>query len=141
MKRATTDELLKELQKKPRFEQFAEKNKEEFEDETLAEALEKLMEIHQMTKSEVYRKANLDKGYAYEIFRGAKLPSRNKLLAICLSLGASLAETQKILRLGCAQQLHPRNFRDAAIINSIENGKNLDDTNQLLMELEKELLE
>ena len=109
MSRKTTDELLKLIEQEKRLDTFFENNSEEFEDTSLSEELARLLGIYNLTKATVIRSSLLDKTYAYQIFDGRKInPSRSKLLAICLGAGFSLRETQRVLRLGHTEPLHPR---------------------------------
>lgn len=142
MQKKSTDELLKLISQENRLNIFLTENTTEFEDTTLSAELCRLLELHHSTKANVVRGSLLDKTYTYQIFDGTKPnPSRNKLLAICLALNATLPETQKILRLGHTEQLHPRNQRDCVIIYSITHRISVMDTNQILYDMNKDLLE
>lgn len=137
----STEELLNILSKEKDPEQFIQKNKEEFDDVPLYKGLLQLLKKYKVSKSSVITKSALDRTYAYQIFNGTKTnPSRNKLLSICLSIGADLAETQRILRIGHAEQLHPRNIRDSIIIHSIQHRVSKDETDEILFSLNQELL-
>lgn len=142
MHQKSTDELLKLIAQEKRLDTFLKENTDEFEHTTLCEELNCLLKVHQTTKANIVRLSCLDKTYTYQIFDGTKAnPSRNKLLAICLAAGATYEETQRILRLGHAQQLHPRNDRDSVIIYSIHHHTSVMDTNQILYDMKKEILE
>lgn len=142
MHQKSTDELLKLIAQEKRLDSFMKENTDEFEQATLCEELGRLLQAHQTTKANIVRLSCLDKTYTYQIFDGTKAnPSRNKLLAICLAMGATYDETQRVLRLGHAQQLHPRNIRDSVIIYSILHHTSVMDTNQILYDMQKEILE
>ena len=141
MGKKSTDELLKQIQSENNLNSFLQANADEFEYTTLQEALNGLLNKYSMKKASVVRLSLLDKTYTYQIFDGTRPnPSRNKLLALCLAIGATLEETQRILRLGRSQQLHPRNIRDSVIIYSIIHHTSVMDTNQILYDMGKELL-
>lgn len=141
MHKKSTDELLKLISQESRLETFLKNNNEEFETTSLKEELERLSALHKKTKAEIVRLSLLDKTYTYQILDGKKTnPSRNKLLAICLALGATLEETQRVLRLGHTEQLHPRSIRDAVIIYSLKRHTSVLDTNQILYDMEEEPL-
>lgn len=142
MSRKTTDELLKLIEQEKRLDTFFENNSEEFEDTSLSEELARLLGIYNLTKATVIRSSLLDKTYAYQIFDGRKInPSRSKLLAICLGAGFSLRETQRVLRLGHTEPLHPRNRRDCVIIHSINHHISIWKTNEVLFDMKEDLLE
>jgi uncharacterized protein YfaS (alpha-2-macroglobulin family) len=141
MHKKSTDELLKLISKESRLDTFLKNNAEEFEATSLKDELARLSSLHHTTKADIIRLSLLDKTYTYQILDGKKTnPSRNKLLAICLAIGATLEETQRVLRLGHAEQLHPRNIRDSVIIYSINHHTSVLDTNQILYDMGKEPL-
>lgn len=141
MSRKTTDELLKNLFQEINLQNFLNDNKEEFEHSSLHDELNRILTQNNQKKAEVIRRSNLDPVYAYQIFDGSKKnPARSKLLALCLSMGASLNETQKILRLGHWAPLYPRNVRDSIIIHAIEHHSSVMDVNGILHSMHMELL-
>lgn len=142
MYKKTTDELLKIISQENRLETFIHYNSSEFEKTTLTEELNRLLILHKISKAQVIQHSLMDKTYTYQIFDGTKTnPSRNKLLALCLAMKTTLSETQRILRLGHCEQLYPRNLRDSVIIHSINHGTSVMDTNQILYDMGKELME
>ena len=141
MRKKSTDELLKLIQQENKLESFLQANADEFEHTTLCAELNRLLIEHSKTKADIVRFSLLDKTYTYQIFDGSRPnPSRNKLLAICLAMNATLDETQRILRLGHYQPLYPRNIRDSVIIYSITHHTSVMDTSQILYDMGKELL-
>ena len=53
--------------------------------------------------------------YLHQIFAGRRTPSRNRLLCLCYGLGATIEETQELLRLCGIAELYPKRNRDAII--------------------------
>ncbi len=142
MHKRSTDELLKQLEQGKDLAPYLEENKGEFEKIPLCYALAELLDRYGLRKAPFISASGLDKAYAYQIFDGKKTaPSRDKLLAICLAMGITLPETQRVLRLGHVGQLHPRNIRDSVIIHSILHHVSVQDTNDLLYDLGKEILD
>lgn len=135
MHQKSTDELLKIIAQENNLRNYFQEYSDQFENTTLTEALEELTRVHNRTKSDIIGRSGLDRVYAYQIFNGTKNPGRDKLLALCIAAGATLKETQRILRLGGANELHPRNIRDSVIIHSIDHGKSVDELNELLYDL------
>ena len=141
MKRKTTDELFKNLSQEKNLQNYLNANSAEFEHSSLQEELNRLLTEHGQKKADVIRLSNLDPVYAYQIFDGSKSnPARSKLLALCISIGASLKETQKILRLGHWEPLYPRSIRDSIIIYAIEHQTPVMDVNSILYDMHMELL-
>lgn len=84
-----------------------------------------------MNKSEVIRKANLDKNYAYQIFSGTRTnPSRNKILMLAFGMGLTVPETRKLLKVCNLTDLYPRSPRDSVIIFCLNNKLSLIQTNE-----------
>lgn len=141
MKKKTTGDLLKALTEKTNIRHFLKENADEFENTTLTEELNRLLEKSTHTKAEIIRLSNLDKTYAYQIFDGTRPhPSRDKLLALCLSMGATQDETSRILRLGQWEALYPRNVRDAIIIHAIDHHQTLMELNQTLHQMDMNIV-
>lgn len=89
-------------------------------------------------KSEVIRDSTLDRTYAYQILNGTKIPSRDKVLALCIATGCSLDDTQHLLENMNEGILYSRSSRDAVIIYGIEHKLSVMDVNELLADsLEK----
>lgn len=93
-----------------------------------------LMDKYGLQKSDLITRANLEKSYAYQIFRGERQPSRDKLLQIAFGLGCDLAETQRLLQLSERGALYPRVKRDAALWFCLQNRYTLDDCQLFLQQ-------
>ncbi|MDD6563931.1 MAG: hypothetical protein PUF08_02495 [Clostridiales bacterium] len=78
-----------------------------------------------LSKSEVIKKSNIQTNYAYQIFSGLKIPSRDKLIALCFGMGLTLGEAQTLLKYSGYAPLYPRIKRDSVIIDSLESGKSV----------------
>ena len=111
-----TADLLNALRQTRDFDRLCQRQPEAFTDETLADYLPALMACHGTDKAELIERAGLEKGYAYQIFRGLRNPGRDRLIQLALGLGCTLDETQKLLRLGGRNGLYSPVRRDAAIL-------------------------
>lgn len=83
-------------------------------------------------KSDIIRNSDLYRTYGYEILSGKKLPSRDKLLQICIGNNFTLDETNRCLTLGKLGVLYAKNPRDSILIYALNNKLNLIDTNIIL---------
>lgn len=78
--------------------------------------------------------------YAYQIISGARRPSRDKLLCLCIAMRATLEETQDLLIHGGFAPLYVRSQRDNIIIFAISEetilqvNSNLYDHGEALLE-------
>lgn len=129
-----TDELLKELKSTDSFQRYAEDNSDSFQTTSLAEELSRIMKERNLKKSRVFRAAEISEIYGYQILSGTKRPDRGKVLQLSLSIGLSVDETQKLLKLGGYAPLYVRNEQDAAVIYGLTNGLSVLDVNGLLYE-------
>ncbi len=127
-----TKDLLGDVQNTTDFDRWLERCKSELTEDDLSAYLAELMEKHGVTKTELIERANLERGYAYQILRGERAPSRDRLLQIAIGLCATLDETQRLLKLGGKGELYPRVRRDAAIIFCIGKGYSVMDTQLFL---------
>lgn len=140
MKKSTM-ELLELLKKSSNISDFIEKTVDEFiEEKPLYQYLENLIEEKQLKKSDVIKRSGLDRGYAYDIFAGKKIPSRDKLLAICFAMELLEEEVQSLLKYTGYPQLYARIERESIILFGLQHHLSLMNVNELLYEMNYEYL-
>lgn len=138
----STDELMKILNSKKSYNEFFEEEVGELCFSSVADYLEVLLNEKHLKKSDVIRKSNLDKNYAYQIFNGNKLnPSRNKMLMLAFGMELSLKETRKLLKVCRLPDLYVRSPRDSIIIFGLNKKMSLIDVNESLSDFSFEILE
>ena len=115
----TTSELQQELMEQPNIKAYLHNNQSFFSKIELLELLETLLKQSRLTKAEIARRSGMSDVYLYQVLAGRRNPSRDRLLSLCVGLGATLDETQQILRQGGWAQLYPRLRRDAIIIHGL----------------------
>ena len=125
-----TEELLQELTDAPSIDSFVEGHA--FPAGSLSAYLNGLLEVKGLKRSEVVRMANLNDTFGYQIFTGARNPSRDKVLQIALAMALTLRETNRALNAAGASALNPKSRRDAIIIFCIDRGCSLQKTNEEL---------
>ena len=84
-----------------------------------------VLERKGLRRIDVVHAANLNETFGYQIFTGARRPSRDKVLALAFALELDLPETQRLLSLADAGSLYSKNRRDAIIIFCISHGRTL----------------
>lgn len=95
----TTEELMEILKQKKSIHAYFTEEIDELEFASLAEYLELLLNEKGLRKSDVIKRSNMDKNYAYQIFNGNKThPSRDKMIALAIGMGLNVMETRKLLR-------------------------------------------
>lgn len=118
-----TEEVLQELLDAPSLDEFIDAH--EFPAVTLPEFLERMLEKKGLKRSRVVRMADLNETFGYQIFTGARNPSRDKVLQIAFAMALSLRETNRALMAAGASSLDPKCRRDAIIIFCIDQGCSL----------------
>lgn len=97
--------------------------KENTANTTLHSFLNELLAANEVTVSELIERSGVSKNYIYNILSGARSnPSRDKVIAICIGLGATFSQTNKALELVKHSALYPRDERDARIAIAINQG-------------------
>lgn len=137
----STDELQKVLENTNDLEQYLNDNFEDINNITFTEYLAKCLEEESLSKSDVIERSNIQKNYAYQIFDGSKNPSRNKVLALALSMKLDIPKTNRLLKLSNNSVLYPRIKRDSIIGFAINQSKSLMDVNILLDEMGEDIIE
>ena len=131
-----TEEVLQELLDAPSLDAFVDGR--EFPAETLAGFLGHMLEKKDLKRSRVVRMADLNETFGYQIFTGARNPSRDKVLQIAFAMALTLRETNRALRAAGTSSLNPKFRRDAIIIFCIGQGCSLQKVNEELYRLGEE---
>lgn len=134
LKEKATDDMLNELETAEDYESFAAKNKDIFVKGSIAEYLNRLLAEKNIPLKEAVKNSGIERIYAYHIFSGKKIPSRNKLIAIAIGMKLSAEETQALLKHTCNRPLYPKDERDAVILYALMNGYDYGKTTDLLFE-------
>lgn len=140
MKSIPTSELLKQLNNTNNLDEYFKQNQEYFLDTTISEYLYDAFADKCLVKSRVFRKAEIDEIYGYQIFSGKKKPSRNTLIAICIGARFTLNEIQTALKIAGYAPLYSKSKRDSIIIFGINNSKEVREINEMLFDQNEDTL-
>lgn len=132
MKKKTTDDLRQELMDQPNIKAYLSDNQPYFMEIGILELLERLHKRTGLSKAELARRSGMSEVYLHQVLSGRRNPSRDRLLALCVGLSASLEETQQMLRQAGYAQLYPKLRRDAIIIYGLLHCQNLGRINDTL---------
>lgn len=135
-----TNELLNELFTAPDIDTYIKKNVGEFTSQSLSELLNNLMQKNNVTRAEAVKASGLYEIYAYKILSGERVPSRDKIIAMCIGVKANFDEIQNILKTTKNSQLYIRDKRDSIIIFGIKNRQSVFDINDKLYNNDFEIL-
>ena len=137
----TTDELLDLLKNTKDIKEFLIEQTCDMPSYSLSEYLEMLISEKKMKKGEIIKRAGIEKSYFYQILKGKKNPSRNKILMIAFGMNLDVSETRQLLKIAGVGDLYAKNQRDVAIIYALLNNYSVIDTNIMLDELSFEIIE
>ena len=70
--------------------------------------------------------------YLHQVFSGRRTPSRDRLLCLCIGLGASTEETQSLLQQAHHAPLYARDKRDAVLLFGLSHSLTLPEINDAL---------
>ena len=141
MQKKPTDELMKQLTQNADLEKYIKENEESFINTPLSDILNRIVKEKKIVKSKALKRAEINEIYGYQIFSGKRIPSRDKLIALCIGMELDLEETQSVLKCSGFAQLYPKSKRDSIIISGIEKGQSVFEINGLLYEYKESLLE
>lgn len=125
-----TEELLEELLDAPSIDDYVASH--DFPAMTLSEYLQLMLEEKGLERSRVVRMADLNETFGYQIFTGARNPSRDKVLQIAFAMALTLRETNRALTAAGVSSLNCKDRRDAIIIFCIDRGCSLQKVNEEL---------
>ena len=135
-----TGELLSILGNTENWEEYRKENEESFRSTTVAEELLRLCREKGMSKAELAKNSGISDVYLYQILRGTRTPSRDRMICMCMGLKLSEPESQRLLRACGFAPLYVRQERDAVILHAMMHGTDLQTLNEELYEQEKEPL-
>lgn len=116
--------ILNDIEDENYLDEFIKSAINNFSDLGLPKFFEDICSTKDIKKSVLIKNADIDRTYGYQILSGAKNPSRDNILKLCISANLNLDESNKALKLGNVGELYPKNPRDSIIIFGIN--KNLD---------------
>lgn len=90
-----------------------------------AEYLNYLLDKKGLKRAAVIKAAGLNETFGYQIFKGERQGSRNKMLQLAFAMGLSLQETNRLLQAAHVNALYPKDRRDAIIIFCLDKGYSL----------------
>ncbi len=99
---------------------------------TLVKYLNELLEQKGLKRAEVVRAAGINETFGYQIFKGQRNPTRDKVLQLALAMRLSLRETNRLLKAAGANELYCKDRRDAIVLFCIDHGCSLQKTDEEL---------
>lgn len=138
MSETLTEEELDRLLHAPSIDGFLEER--DAPQRNLADYLQELLEAKRLERAQVVRMANLNETFGYQIFKGTRHPSRDKVLQIAFAMALNLREANRALRAAGANELNAKCRRDAIIIFCLDRGCSLQKVNEELYRFGEETI-
>ena len=134
-------EVLATIDNTQDMEKFMEQPKVTNSFKTFPEYYRSLPRVKETTDSALIELSGIERSYYYQIMKGKRHPSRDKILRLCIGAGLTLRETTRALELSENAPLYPKSRRDIIITVAINQSATVIDTNLLLFEYGEKALE
>lgn len=118
-KRISTTDLLRGLAKTNNLERFIERNTLDMNLPDLQEYLAQLCVEKNLKIAHVIERAGIHRSFGYQIFRGERHPSRDRIILLCFGFDLDVTQAQQLLDVARKSRLYPRIQRDAAVIYAL----------------------
>lgn len=86
------------------------------------------------------KRSDIERTYGHQLFRGLRMPSRDKVIQLAFGFEFGVEATQELLKSARKSSLYPKIKRDAVILFCINRGMSIFDTQAVLEELGISLL-
>lgn len=136
----STGDLQQGLMEEPDLNTYLKKNRPYFFDGQLPQLLAEIYRRRHISKAALARQAGMSEVYLHQVFSGRRRPSRDRLLCLCICMGASLEEIQQALKHATYAPLYPKHKRDAIISHGILHGTALEKINEKLAQEQEQPL-
>lgn len=123
------------------FSRFLAVNRGAFVDGDVAKYLDYLLKKYRMDKNTAIARADIERGYGYQILRGRRSASREKLIRLAFAMGLTVEDAQRLLATAQKGALYPKNKRDACLIFCLSHGLSLMEASAFLYDLGMEPIE
>ena len=134
------NEILSKINDTKSMECFMTNPKITDEYKTFIKYFRSLPQVQKLTDSDLINLSGIEKSYYYQIFKGTRNPSRDRVLRLCIGAGLSMRETTRALELSQLAPLYPKNRRDIIISVAINQHASVLDTDTLLDKYNEEPL-
>ena len=139
--RKSTEDLLEELQNENcKIDEYLKGNGESCVYDKIKDFWEAAIEKSGYSKSNIINKSDFSYCYFYDVINGRKIPGRDKIIRLILTMHLSVDECQEALRISGRSALYPRIRRDAIILFAISNGYSIYQLSELLADAGEEPL-
>ena len=137
----TTTLMLNELKDEKDIESFIQRNEQAFYNKSISDHMEGLLKKYGISKNDLILRADIERGYGYQILRGVRGAKRDKYIRLALGIGLDLEDTQHMLMIAKQGILYPKVMRDALLIFCINNKYDIHTVQSMLFDHRLDVLE
>ena len=135
-----TSALFRNVFKTSNLERFMKKYADEIRLQPFHEYIKGLCERQGKVPEHIIKRADIERSYGHQLFKGARNPSRDTVLQLAFGFGADVDTAQEMLKHARMSALYPRVKRDTAIIYCLHNRFTIVETQNVLHEMELPLI-
>ena len=139
IKKSTSD-LNREITTHADLKGFLTDNQEEFRGSFMKKILNDAYIRCGLSKAETAERSGMSEVYLHQILSGKRVPSRDRLLCLCIALEMPEGDVNTALKECGYASLYIRNRRDAIILYALNNGWDINVLNDGLFEANEETL-
>lgn len=141
MQTKNTDDLFEILsEENTNYDTFVEDESNNFVNNNIKSFWSELLDKCEYSNVDVINKSEISYAYFYDIICGKKSPTRDKIIKIVLSMGLTVDDCQRALKLYEWAPLYARSKRDSAIIFAFQHNFSLIQLNELMIKNSIKLL-
>lgn len=133
-KNNSTTDLFRILSNSDSIDVFLDEYDSVLEKPTFSAYINKLIEEKNCSIPEIIERSCMSQSYCYQLIKGIRKPSRDKIIQLGIGIELNLNEINKLLRVGGKSELYCRDKRDAIVIFGINNNLAVMDIEELLYE-------
>jgi transcriptional regulator with XRE-family HTH domain len=118
----TTDLMQEALEDSRLFSEFETAHKQQYIADDFRAYIDNIIKEKGLSKAEVIKRADLERTYGYQMLRGVRKPSRDKLIQFAFGLRLNTEEAARMFKLAGYLPMYPRIQREAAILFCLNKG-------------------
>jgi hypothetical protein len=128
------------LFKTSNIKEFMEENADEMRLPSFSEYITGLCADKGKVPERVIKRANIERSFGHQIFKGRKKPSRDTVLQLAFGFEADVDEAQALLKYAGMSALYPQVKRDAAIVYCLHNRLTIVEAQNILHDMKLPLI-
>lgn len=138
--RPLTSALLKNLFKTSDINNFLEENSDFIGTLSFSGYITELCRQKQEVPERIIKRANIERSFGHQLFKGTKKPSRDTVLQLAFGFEADVKTAQELLKYAGMSALYPQVKRDTVIIYCLHNSFTIVETQNVLNDLNLPLI-